>query len=218
MMNKTTSRAIFPAFAALALLLGGCGTQSTSSFGNAGEQHPEIDLAGARIGGPFTLTDQDGKPRSWADFKGKYRLVYFGYSYCPDVCPVDLQRIAQGYRLFAQQEPARAAKVQPIFITVDSERDTPEVLKNYVSAFDPHMLGLTGTLQQIAVVAKEFAVVYSKEKPEGSTEYLVSHSRTPYLFGPDGKPLVMLPIDDPSTQIVEGSPQDIAAVLRRWVK
>mgnify|MGYP001549914907 FL=1 len=177
----------------------------------------ETLLDGARIGGAFTLTDQDGKPRSWSDFDGQYRLVYFGYTYCPDVCPLDLQHIAQGLRLFEKAAPGRAAKVQPIFITVDPERDTPAVIKNYGAAFHPRLVGLTGTPEQIATVAKSFAVVYSKEQPKGATDYLIGHTRTPYLFGPKGEPLVMLPVAgrDGAGQATK---EQIAAVLDRWVK
>src|SRR3546814_1075747 len=93
----------------------------------------------------------------------------------------------QGYRLFEKQDPARAAKVQPIFITIDPQRDTPQVLKNYVGAFHPKLIGLTGTPDEIAKVAKDFAVYY--EKAGEDEHYLVDHSRSPYLMGPDGKPL-----------------------------
>ncbi|MDF0542649.1 SCO family protein [Sphingobium sp. H39-3-25] len=175
-------------------------------------------LAGAAIGKPFTLTNQDGKPVRWDDFKGKYRIVYFGYTYCPDVCPVDLQRIMQAYTLFAKQDPARAAKVQPIFITVDPARDTPAVLKTYVTAFSPKLIGLTGTADEIAKVTKDFAVIYAAEKPEGASGYLVSHSRTPYLFGPDGEPIALIPVDDPSTPGDDGTPQAVLAALDHWVK
>lgn len=211
MMNRLIKTALGGALLALSACGGSpAGQDSAPRKGN---------LVGARIGGPFTLTDQDGAKRSWSDFDGKYRLVYFGYTYCPDVCPVDLQRIAQGYRLFEKQAPERAAKVQPIFITLDPERDTPEVVKNYVSAFHPKMIGLTGTPDEIAAVAKQFVVVYAKEKPRGSTDYLVSHSRTPYLFGPAGAPIELIPVDDPATPDVdEGSAEQVAGTLDRWVK
>ncbi|MEZ5656539.1 MAG: SCO family protein [Sphingobium sp.] len=208
---------VVPLLAAL-LALSGCSSGQEDASDQGQPTKAEIDLTGARIGGPFTLIDQDGKPRSWDDFAGKYRIVYFGYTYCPDVCPVDLQRIAQGYSLFEKEAPERAAKVQPIFISVDPERDTPAVIKNYVSAFHPKLIGLTGTPDQIAAVAKAFAVVYSKETTEGASEYLVGHTRTPYLFDPQGKPLAMLPVDDPATDEQEGLPKDIAAALDRLVQ
>ena len=198
--------------AGLALaLLSGCGS---STDGNADQGA----LAGARIGAPFTLTDQYGKRVSWDDFKGKYRLVYFGYTYCPDVCPVDLQHIMQAYRQFEKQAPERAAKVQPIFITVDPERDTPLVLKNYVAAFHPKLIGLTGTPDEIARVAKDFVVVYGKDDRGKGRDYLVSHSRTPYLFGPDGKPIALVPVDDPGTTPDDGGPDAVLATLDHWVR
>lgn len=201
-------------FAALLCLapLAGCGGGSPDAKRD-GDRPP---LAGASIGGPFTLTDQDGKKVSWSDFSGKYRMLYFGYSYCPDICPLDLQKLMQGYRLFAKQAPDRAAKVQPIFISVDPARDTPQVLKKYVAAFDPHLIGLTGTPEEIAAVAKQFAVYYAREG--GGESYLVNHSRSPYLMGPDGKPIAILPLDQPGTDADEGSPEAVAAELERWVK
>lgn len=214
MMNRLNALAGF--FAILALT--GC-APSQDAANHSAAVAGETDLHGAAIGGPFTLTDQDGHSRSWVGFKGQYRIVYFGYSFCPDVCPLDLQRIAQGLRLFEKQAPDRAAKVQPIFITVDPMRDTPQALKAYVAAFHPRMVGLTGTPEQIAAVAKRFVTVYSKVENKGSSGYLVSHTRTPILFDPNGAPLVMLPVDDPATPDKdEGAPDLVAASLNRWVK
>lgn len=191
-------------------LLAGCGgPPGAANDAVAGTEEPP--LAGARIGGPFTLTDQNGKPASWSDYAGKYRVVYFGYTYCPDVCPVDLQAIMQGYRQFAKAHPDRAARVQPIFITVDPERDTPAVMKTYAAAMGDNLVGLTGTPDQIAAVAKTFAVVYAKEGDPGATDYLVGHSRTPYLFDPDGKPMALVPVGDDPTG------KSVAQFLDQWV-
>jgi len=184
---------------AAALALGACG-QATSS---------EPPLAGARIGGPFTLVNQDGRAVSDRDFDGKYRLMYFGYTYCPDVCPVDVQRLMAGYAALEKSDPETAAKVAPIFISVDPDRDKPPVLKHYVSAFHPKLTGLTGSPEQIAQVAKAYAIIYSKEGKPGASEYLMNHSRLAYLFGPDGKPIALVPHD--------GTPDQIAAELKRWV-
>ena len=213
-MNKAIRSLILPLTAVLAACnMGAGGNASSEMEGTRG------DLAGARIGAPFTLTDQDGKKVRWDDFKGKYRLVYFGYSYCPDVCPLDLQHITQGFSQFEKADAERAAKVQPIFISVDPERDTPAVLKTYVAAFHPKLIGLTGTPEEIAKVAKDFVVIANKEKAEGAGDYLVSHSRTPYLFGPDGQPVALVPVDDPGTaDKQEGTADDVRAFLEKWVK
>ena len=202
-------------------LLAACnmGAGGNASSGASSDDSVQGELAGARIGAPFTLTDQDGKPARWDDYKGQYRIVYFGYTYCPDVCPVDLQRIMQAFAQFEKAAPQRAARVQPILISVDPARDTPAVLKTYVAAFHPRLIGLTGTPDQIAKVAKDFVVIYNSEKVAGASDYLVGHSRTPYLFDPDGKPVALVPVDDPGTPDVdEGAPDKVLAFLQKWIK
>ncbi len=198
------------------LLLAAC---SGGNPGGAAAQDEQGDLVGAAIGGPFTLTDQDGKPVRWSDFEGKSRLVYFGYTYCPDVCPLDLSKIVAGYKLLEKSDPAKAARLQLIFITVDPERDTPEAVGNYVRAFHPRLIGLTGPAADIEAVKKKFVVVASKEGDAKATkDYLVSHTRTPFLFGPDGAPIALVPIDDTGTQDDEAAPEAMHAFLEKWVK
>jgi protein SCO1/2 len=184
--------------AVAALLLASCG---------AGKAE-EPPLAGAKIGGPFTLTDQNGRQVSEREFAGKYRIVYFGFASCPDVCPTDLAQIGQALRLFEKSEPALAARVQPIFISVDPERDTPVRLKEYAAAFHPRIVALTGTPQQIADAAKAHAIYYSK-MPADNGEYGMDHLRVIFLMAPDGKPIAMLPHDKDA--------KAIAAELERWV-
>lgn len=186
--------------AAASLLLVGC---------NATEAPPS-PLAGARMGGSFTLTNQDGKTVSDRDFADKYRLVYFGYSFCPDVCPVDVQRLMQGFKVLESKNPAKAAKLQPIFITVDPKRDTPAVLKQFVTAFHPRLIGLTGSDADIAAVAKKYAVVYQKGEESGTDAYLVDHSRTAVLYAPDGSPVALIPQDDTA--------EAIGSELARWIR
>jgi protein SCO1/2 len=175
-------------------------------------------LEGARIGGPFTLTDQNGRTVRDSDFAGQYRIVYFGYSFCPDICPVDLQKLMRGLAQFEKAAPALGAKVQPLFVTIDPARDTPEALKPFVSRYHPRLLGLTGTPEQIAQVAKEFVVVYNKVEGSAPDRYLMAHTQIAFLMGPDGKPLAMLPVDDPTTDADEGAPDKVAAELAKWVK
>ena len=174
-------------------------------------------LAGAAIGGDFLLTDQDGKKRSFKEFDGSYRIVYFGYTNCPDICTPDMQNLMAGLKAFEKDSPALAAKIQPIFITVDPARDTPDVLKQFVSAFHPRAIGLTGSEAEIADAAKKFAVYASRVDGSSPDAYLMSHSQTPYLMAPDGKPLAILPADQPKTDANEGAPDLVAADLAKWV-
>ncbi len=184
----------------------------------AGAPAADPPLAGAKIGGPFTLTDQDGKTVSDTDFAGKYRLVYFGYSFCPDICPVDVQKLMRGLSMFEKADAARGAKVVPMFITVDPERDTPAALKPFVARYHPRLIGLTGTPEQIAAVAKAYVVTYNKVPGSAPDRYLMAHSQLAFLMDPAGKPLALLPLDDPSTDPDEGAPDKVAADLAKWVK
>lgn len=167
-------------------------------------------LAGAKMGGAFALTGEDGKLVRDSDFKGKYRLVYFGYTFCPDVCPVDVQKLMLGLKAFEKEDAARGAKIQPLFVSVDPERDTPAVLRQFTDAFHPRLIGLTGTPEEIAKVAKEYGVYYQKAKGASPDAYLVDHSRSAVLYGPDGAPIALIP--------EQGSPDEIARELGRWVK
>lgn len=190
----------------LLTLLAACNPASDGGASAGGEP----PLAGATIGGTFTLTNQDGGKTSEAEFKGQYRIIYFGYTYCPDVCPVDLANIMLGLKQAEKDDPALAEKIQPIFISVDPGRDTPAVLKQYVSAFHPRLIGLTGSAEEIAAVAKKYLIIYDIRNNEDSSEYLVDHSRQAYLFGPNGEPLALLPFD--------GTPQQVADEITRWVR
>ncbi|HYI40224.1 MAG TPA: SCO family protein [Allosphingosinicella sp.] len=199
-MNETRSPRLRPIlFLSLALALAACS--------GAPEEPP---LKGAAIGGPFSLTNQDGRPVTERDFAGKYRILYFGFTHCPDVCPTDLAVIGQALRRFEKEHSARAARVAPIFVSVDPERDTPAVLKEYVSAFHPRLIGLTGTPQQVAEMIKRYGAYGAKEDPAPAGGYNVNHSRLAELIGPDGKPIALLPY--------EKGADAVAAELERWVK
>jgi len=138
----------------------------------------------ALVGGSFTLTNQDGKRVTDQDFRGKYMLIFFGYTYCPDVCPSELQVMSAAL----DQMGPEADRIQPIFITIDPARDTPDTLKVYVSNFSPRMVGLTGSDEDIAAVAKSYRIYYAKAKgTENQKDYLMDHSTILYLMGPDGK-------------------------------
>jgi len=140
----------------------------------------------ALIGGPFTLTDQTGTQRSEADLEGRYALVYFGYTYCPDICPTSLTTMTQGLDILAEQAPAKADAVLPVFVTVDPARDTVEQLAGYAEHFHPRLMALTGTEEQVAAAAKAYRIYYQKVEEPGASDYLMDHSSIIYLMGPDG--------------------------------
>lgn len=196
MNNELKRRLLFPIMGLL--MLAAC------------QKPADPPLAGAKIGGPFTLTDQNGATVSDKQYAGKYRLVFFGYTYCPDVCPTTLQQLMSGFAKFEAKAPDRAGKVQPIFITVDPARDTPAAMKSYVAAFHPRLIGLTGSEAQVAEVAKAFAVYYKRRPAEGASGYLMDHSSAPMLFGPDGGPIALIPADE--------GPDAVVGTLDQWVK
>ena len=142
-------------------------------------------LPSIAIGGPFTLEQSDGSPVTEKTYRDKWQLVYFGYTLCPDACPTALNEIAGA---LAQLGPL-AAKVQPIFITVDPARDTTKVMGEYVKAFDPRIVGLTGTPEQIAAAARAYRVYYAKvEEKDAPDGYLMDHSSVIYVMRPgDGR-------------------------------
>lgn len=154
-------------------------------------------IAGSPIGGPFTLIDQDGTPRTEKDLAGRYNLIYFGFTFCPAICPTELQKMTR-----ALEESGKGAdKIQPIFITIDPERDTQAVMKTYISQFDPRFMGLTGTKEQIDDVLKSYRVYARKVEDPSMTDYTMDHSSYIYLIGPDGLLLGAYGIATPPTQI-----------------
>ena len=188
---------------AAAMLLAACNPSAPA-------QQQEPPLSGARIGGPFSLTDQNGRTVTDRSFAGKYRIVYFGYTFCPDVCPVDVQTIGAGLKAFETRDAAKGAKVVPIFITVDPKRDTPAVVREFVGNFHPRMVGLTGSPEAIAATAKVYGIYFAKQKPGPGGGYIMDHSRQAYLMDRDGKPLALLP--------VEQGAEKVADELQRWVR
>ena len=160
----------------------------------------------ALVGGPFTLTDQQGKVRSDREFRGKYLLVFFGYTNCPDICPTSLQGMSEALDALGPD----AAKVQPIFITVDPKRDRPALLKDYAASFHPRLIALTGSVGAVAKVAKAYRVYYAKSGDKSGDSYLMNHSTFIYLMGPDGKFLANF------THNTE--PKKIAARIRKFFR
>ena len=158
------------------------------------------------VGGPFNLIDQNGKKRTDTEFHGKLLIVYFGYTTCPDVCPADLMQIG----LAIDKLGAPGNEVQPIFISVDPERDTPDVLAKYVPVFHQRLIGLTGTPQQIRSVADAYKAYYAKYVPEGGGVYLIDHTGFTYLMGRSGEYLGFFPPGTSADRMAEIVRQHLA--------
>jgi protein SCO1/2 len=193
-----TPQALIPYFVALGCVAaGGLWYQVEQRAG------PQVEIVGTpQVGGPFSLIDQSGHVKTDADFRGRWMLVYFGYTNCPDVCPTTLALMSE----VLKQLNGRANLIAPIFITVDPAHDTSNVLKQYLASFDPRYIGLTGSQQQIAAVAREYKV-YSVKRPLKGGGYAVDHSSVVCLMGPDGKFVTVY--DNSQT------PEQIAADLRK---
>ena len=187
-------------------------TRLAALFGGGGTTPPAgaTPLAGLNLGGPFNLTDQHGRAVTERDFAGRWMLVYFGYTFCPDVCPTELGTIAAAM----QDLGDKAAQVVPVFITVDPERDTPEQLATYVPNFDPRMVGLTGTPEQIAEAARRYRVYYAKAERPSMTEYLMDHSSFVYLVGPDARVRALFRPDTRPADIAAAISAQLAAAQR----
>lgn len=161
------------------------------------------------IGGPFTLTASNGQKVSDQDFRGKWLLMYFGYAHCPDICPTTLAEISETLTSLGPQ----ATQVQPLFITIDPERDTPEMVGDFINRIDDRIIGLTGTPAQIAVVAKEYHVYYAKDPPSPAAgeDYAMDHTAFVYVMGSDGKYLTLF------SPLQGQTPNDMAAKLRALI-
>ncbi|GIK85671.1 MAG: photosynthetic protein synthase I [Betaproteobacteria bacterium] len=169
------TRVLAAVLASAALALAAC-SQDGPSF-------KATDVTGAEFGREFALTGHDGRPRTLADFRGKAVVVFFGFTHCPDVCPTALSTLAEAKKKLG----ADGERVQGVFITVDPERDTPELLRNYVPAFDPAFVGLYGDAAATQRVAKEFKVLYRKVPGSTPDTYTMDHSAGMFVFDPQGR-------------------------------
>jgi len=179
-MLKIVRRA---AYALIALLLAGVG--GVLWWRGEAPKLSDIGMAlpgGVTMGGPFTLVNTAGETVTEASFRGRWMVVYFGYTFCPDVCPTELQTISAALDRLGPL----AARVVPVFITIDPERDTVAALAEYTKLFDERLVGLTGSKEQIAAAAKSYRVYYARAKAKDNSDYLMDHSSFIYLVGPDG--------------------------------
>lgn len=194
---SSVNRGLVAFVVVLAVLVAGFGYEN-GWFG--GGPQPTVSL-----GGPFSLTDQNGKTRTDAEFRGNQALIYFGYAHCPDTCPATLAAMTKA---LDELGPAAAA-IQPIFITVDPTHDTPQQMKTYVANFYPRLIGLTGTPVQLQAVEREFRVYDSKKSGGPVDDYLLDHSAFMYLIGRDGKLARLIPPGE--------KPADMAAAIRKYL-
>ncbi|MGZ5870897.1 MAG: SCO family protein [Bradyrhizobium sp.] len=171
---------------------------------SAAQMMDDLMYGRGTVGGPFTLIDQTGRKRSDSEFRGKVMIVYFGYTFCPDVCPADLMAITQALDALG---PA-AKDIQPVFITIDPERDT-KVLADYVAAFHHSLIGLTGSPEEIRTVANAYKAFYAKVPGEPGGEYSIDHTGVIYLMGRNGEYLGFVP---PQT-----NPDRLTEILRKYL-
>jgi protein SCO1/2 len=183
---------------ALTLSLAGCDKAGSSASSKPAPSFQSTDVSGLDYAKGFSLVDHTGKPRTLADFKGKVALVFFGYTQCPDVCPTTMAEMAE----VMQKLGSQADQVQVLFITLDPERDTQQLLAQYVPAFDKRFIGLRGTLEQTKQTAKEFKVFYAKVPGEDPKNYTIDHMAGTYVYDRDGKLRLYIKRDQNADSIV----------------
>jgi protein SCO1/2 len=165
--------------------------------------------AAVRIGGPFELVDQHGVTRTDADYRGSYLLIYFGYTSCPDLCPTTLLKMADALDALAARAPAKAARVIPIFVSVDPDRDTPDLLRDYAASFDPRLVALTGTPRALAKVGRVYGAFFARGPADEAGDYALDHTSFVYLMGPDGGYVAHFEKDATVDELVDALQRDV---------
>jgi protein SCO1 len=169
------------------------GWMQTSKRDSDSNKNPHVVTANVELGGEFALTDHNGNRVTDKDFKDKLMLVYFGYTFCPDFCPAELTAIAETLKMFG----SRVEQIQPLFISIDPERDSQEVLKNYVAGFHPKLLGLRGNPGETEKIKEAYKIYAAKTQEGTDSDYLVDHTTFVYLMGRDGKFITMFKYGTP---------------------
>jgi protein SCO1/2 len=185
----------------LAVLLAACDKQAPVQ-----QKFSSVDITGSPWGKDFHLTDHNGQPRSVADFKGKAVVLFFGYTNCPDMCPMTMYKLATAMEKLGKD----AERVQVLFVTLDPKRDTPEILKKYASAFHPSFIGAYGDEQTTQETAKEFKIFYQHQKPDANGFYTVDHMGPSFVFDPQGR-LRLFIADQHSADMIA---QDLQTLLK----
>lgn len=181
-------------FSGLAL----CGALALASCGGGKSEFRGSDISGSNLGADMAMVDDSGQPRTLADYQDKVVVAFFGFTQCPDVCPTSMSQLAYAMELLEDD----ADKVQVLMITVDPERDTPEVLSSYVQAFHPSFVGLTGTSEQLAATAKSFRTFYAKVPGKTPGDYTMDHGASFYVIDKSGQARVLLRADAPAEDVV----------------
>jgi cytochrome oxidase Cu insertion factor (SCO1/SenC/PrrC family) len=180
-------------------------------LGGFGPPSADLPSSAHAIGGPFRLTGADGQSVSDRDFRGQWLLVYFGYTHCPDICPTTLADISQTLDLLG----ADAVQVQPLFISIDPERDTPQVVGAYVKGFDDRIIGLAGTPAEIAATARAYRVFYAKKEGADADNYRMEHTAFVYVIGPDGRYVTLLsPLQGQTPDIMASRLRELVSPVR----
>jgi protein SCO1/2 len=188
--------------AVLLLVIAGAGWYLTASA------PPRGNLSGAAIEGRFNLVDENGRPVTERSYAGKWRLMYFGYTFCPDICPTDTASIAAGLKAFEKAAPARGLRVQPLFLTFDPVRDTPAALAEFTDHFHPRLVGLTGSPAQVAAALKSFRIYATRVEGVTPGSYTFDHVAIVYLMDPEGRPVEFL---------AQPRAETVRAMLERFV-
>ena len=166
-------------------------------------------MAGAAVGGPFTLVDHTSKTVTQDEYAGDYKLIYFGFTYCPAICPTELQKMSKALDIL-EENGTDTSHIQPLFITVDPERDTVEVMREYVTLFHPRLVGLTGSVEQIEAVKKTYRVYSAKIEDPELSDYTVDHSSFIYLMSPDNQLITVYSTEDKPKEITNDLVDKIA--------
>lgn len=210
MKTQTKNRIIRTLILATVALVVGAGTawyqvkfQKAYVRGGGSQDGGAMPVAGLEIGGPFSLTNHMGEAVTEKSYAGQYKLIYFGFTYCPAICPTELQKISRVTKAIEGKNPELAEKFQPLFITIDPERDTVPVMKDYVSLFHPKLVGLTGTKPQTDFITKAYRIFARRVDDPEQNDYTMDHSSYLYLMGPDDKLLGLYRMDDDADYIYD---------------
>lgn len=182
-------------------LVQGLSQQNTATVIDKGSTPVKTaSIPGVQIGGPFALTDHNGNAVTEADYNGLYKLIYFGFTYCPAICPTELQKVSAALK---QLDEARMNKIQPLFVTIDPERDTAEAMRSYVELFHPKLIGLTGTPEQIEKVKSDYRIFARKVALDDDEDYTMDHSSFIYLMSSENKVISIYRIKDDVKYMVQ---------------